>query len=182
MTSVTFNGEEFESIQKLCKKYNAHGSRRDRIYKAVKDDMDIGEAIKDKRHGSIADMDAIRKAADESGIKMQTLRSRLRSGMTLDDAVLKPVGKSSGKKIKINSVEYASIAVAARDLGLSYSTLIDRIKAGWSDSDLVKPKAIVDHSNLGPIKPGRYRGENDYNRVMDYIEQDDDDENEWLGW
>jgi hypothetical protein len=84
----------------------------------------------------------IADAAREFGITRNTITSRIRYGWKESDLLL-PVTKDNSRRqdnIIINTPSGPMIAAhAARKYGIGVSTMFARIRAGWPETDLLKP-------------------------------------------
>ena len=78
-------------------------------------------------------------------INVSTISQRIRSGLTIKEAIKKKI--RSIKKVKFNNIEYDSINHAARALGFKVSTVVGRIKAGWTLDKALKKK-VKNKKNL----------------------------------
>jgi len=80
------------------------------------------------------DVPNVVKASRETGIPQNTIRHRLRTGMTFDEAVSKPVGFRR-IQVTVEGVEYRSKAEARRALGWSQKQLERYLKTGKGPAD-----------------------------------------------
>ena len=71
-------------------------------------------------------------------INVSTISQRIRSGLTIKEAITKKI--RSIKKVKFNNIEYESINHASRALGFKISTIRGRIESGWTLNKALKKK------------------------------------------
>lgn len=87
---------------------------------------------RNRRSNHIIDGKTISEWAEESGINVQTLQSRIGRGMTLEQAIKTPVKEQQHRLILGKT-----IAQWSRETGIHADTLSHRLRSGWDESRAV---------------------------------------------
>jgi len=90
-----------------------------------------------KRYMVKGEMLSVPEMSEKYGVKVVTIRARLREGVTGDDLV-KPV-KNGVKTCMVGGEELTLKEIAAR-AGLPLTTVHTRVRSGWTGNDLLRPR------------------------------------------
>lgn len=74
----------------------------------------------------------IKEAAEFYGVSYETVRSRLKRGKSIEDAILCKVNSYKGLDIIIHGVQYPSVIAACNSLNMSYNVVTRRLKKLYS--------------------------------------------------
>lgn len=85
--------------------------------------------------------ESIAKLADEFGIKPVTLRTRLRKGLSIEEALSQD--KLNCRKVTYNNVEFSSIRELCKTLNIDESLLNNRLRQGWSIKEAVEADKTI---------------------------------------
>ena len=125
--------------------YSTFLARIHRQGKVLKDALTekIGNSVEDHLGTTF---NTIKEMCDFYGIKEATYLRRIKSGYSKEDALTIGVGgiqrKSTGNQphteITIDDIKYNSISEAAEAFGLKPSTVIERLRRGWTPEESLK--------------------------------------------
>lgn len=139
---IMYKGKEYNTLKNLAKDVGVdYESMCTRIYQTG---MSLEDAIElplgnyrgievEYRGKKYASIDKLALAV---GMQKATLHSRLRSGMSLEQAIEKPVRK--GLSVLYRGKIYRSIKALAGELGISYTLLWKKIKKGIAVEEAVE--------------------------------------------
>jgi len=130
MAKVIFGGKEWDSLRQLCK---AFGSNYDTVRARLSKGYSLYDAIhkpylrghKFTRNGKLVDTKTVAKAA---GIKPATVRKRLESGWTKEEAML-PLQKRMGLTA-FNRTQ--TVTAWAKERNMTRTCLRNRLRSGMA--------------------------------------------------
>lgn len=144
-------GNEYSSIEEMCKKYNINPS----TYKFRRSSgMNVKEALTTKVRCNICidhlgnTFQSERKMCEFYNVNIATYRTRINRGLSVKDALTLKKIKPSDKGISCYDHlgnEYRSYNEMAREYGIPPSVLRDRIKRGLSVEEALVKKEVKDH-------------------------------------
>lgn len=141
-------GNEYDSIKSMCEHYNINNvtySNRIKygwsLEKALTEPVGVGTCKKVKDHlGN--EFDSIKSMCEKYRINQTVYNSRIKSGLTLEEALTKPVKRSSDNSYKrleyISGVKeyaeknYGSIVDMCAYYGITGQTLLNRLRRGMN--------------------------------------------------
>lgn len=138
---ITIFGRTFISISEACRYYNVPwNSIKFRVNSGLSFEEAFQDAIRnykprDARKDPITvngiEYSSMYEACKALGVNRTTINSRLKKGMSMDEAFQTRVKKTS-QNITIDGVSYDSIRKACTELGIGYGCIKNRLRLGMS--------------------------------------------------
>ncbi len=139
-TTVVYNEKEYSSKKQLCnelgvnydaviKRMSDYGySLEDAVTKNIKGKNERIVEYNGKTYASISDL------CKKYGIKKHIIYSRMSKGMTLEEAMSKPI-KERNYELEYKGKKYSCLKDLCKKIGAPYSLVCRRVNDGWSLED-----------------------------------------------
>ncbi len=143
LVPIVCEGKRFESVAAMCVYYGVERFKtHSRIQRGWTPEQAIGLAPREESlyRPKAVEIDGqqyenLKLAASALGVKLATVKARIESGYSLEDAFLgrlKPRVGTRGKQVEFDGVVYASIATLGKKFNLTGTLVSKRLKSGWT--------------------------------------------------
>ena len=159
--AVEYKGKRYRSLNNLS---YALGISPSTMSKWVKQGKSIDEIV--DMHKQLVDIrtdhlgvkfKSVKEMCESWNISQEVYFSRLRIGMSKKEALTTPITKQTRRiEVEYNGKKYESIRKLACDIGISYGTLIYKIKAGYSLNEAIENIISVQMHRYNDTIGGEY--------------------------
>lgn len=161
---VEYNGVNYSSLRGLCRELDLSYSlieSRIRSGWSLEDAVNKPKAISKSRKGNGKPFSykgkeyrSISSFCKENGLIYPTVKHRIESGWSFEDAISKPKIKGNKNvRFKYNGKEYRSISSFCKEHDLSYSLVRSRLRQGWNFEDAISKSK---QKHIGILYKGRF--------------------------
>ena len=140
-----YNGEYF-SLVDLVEKFNRSGLPNSTVYGRIEKGWNIEKALTTHARGSVSSYDyngklytlsELFKLSNVDGLTKDKLARRIREGMSIDDAINKPLGRYDSYLFNGNIYTLDEICELVVDKTISKECIQKRISDGWNLEDII---------------------------------------------
>ena len=179
---VEYNGVKYQSLKEFCYEFELN---YELVKRRLRNGWSLEDAISKPRERVCTNIakgfsyngkeySSFKSFCKEHSLNYDLVKSRLRNGWSLEDAISKPArvrrnmnSRDSNMGFSYNGKEYSSVYSFCKEYGLSYNLVKNRLRSGWSLEDAISKPARM-YSNIA--KGFSYNGK-EYSSIFSFCKE-----------